>query len=287
MKLNLHDVTLCIADCVTPKLAIRAIQHSLDLCDFARAILFTDKIQDHAISNCEVVQINRIGSINEYSHFLLKQLNEYIQTDFLIVAQWDGYVIDAKGWSNEFRNFDYIGAKWPWHQDGKNIGNGGFSFRSKKLLEATSSPLFQYMENAPEDDLICRTNREYLERNNAIRFATEQIADRFSYERSIPNEPTFGFHGLFNMWRHCNDADMIALIENLSPRTYKSREFLELMVQYFLLRKFEPIAAMYTKARSTLSQSEFTNQIFQLTNDQQFAGFFTDLSINLASRADR
>jgi hypothetical protein len=40
-KLDLSDVTLCIADCVNPVLAARSLSRSMRLCTFADAILFT------------------------------------------------------------------------------------------------------------------------------------------------------------------------------------------------------------------------------------------------------
>ena len=73
----------------------------------------------------------------------------------------------------------------------------------------------------------------------SIQFASEKVADYFSYERTVPDMPTFGFHGLFNMWRHCTDDEMIKIIKNLTPHTINSREFTELTLTYFQFRKFD------------------------------------------------
>jgi hypothetical protein len=84
-----------------------------------------------------------------------------------------------------------------------NVGNGGFSLRSKKLHQVLKrlpgiSTLY------PEDHRICRTYRPQLERLG-IRFAPEQLARRFSIEGiSHLHRPRaentwtteFGFHGL-------------------------------------------------------------------------------------------
>jgi len=160
MKINLDDVTLVVVDCLNPELAKNAILQSQKFCEFNKSLLFTDIKSDNL--NFDVIQIDRIGSIKEYSEFIFKKLNSYIVTKFIIIAQWDGYVVNSKTWTNDFRKYDYIGAKWHWHKDGKNIGNGGFSFRSKKLLELTSSDEFPFLENEPEDEQICITYREYL-----------------------------------------------------------------------------------------------------------------------------
>lgn len=283
MKINLNNVTLCVADCLTPELSLRAIKKSQELCNFERSIIFTDNDQ---LSNdsCEVIAIKKLESINDYSYFVLKELAPHIKTEFALVIQWDGYVTEPMAWNEKFRQYDYIGAKWGWHQDGNNVGNGGFSLRSQRLLKATSDPTFTFIKDLPEDDQICRHHKEFLTKKYGIKFAPEEIADKFSYERSLPNSPTFGFHGLFNMWRHCQDEEIICLIEKLSTRTYKSREFAELMIQYFCLRKFKPIKFMYKKIMSVQSRHDFSKHISQLTNDQKFSIFFTDLCDSMTSK---
>jgi hypothetical protein len=276
MKLNLDDVTLCAADCLTPQLALRAITHSQKLCQFQRSILFTDS-SFPGIQNSEIIPIKKLESSNDYSYFLLKQLNSYINTEFVLIIQWDGYVIEPRAWKEEFKNYDYIGAKWEWHRDGKNVGNGGFSFRSKKLLAATSLDSFQFINNEPEDNQICRAHRDALVANHSIKFANESIADAFSYERSLPHLPTFGFHGLFNIWRHCSDEDVMNMIQELNPRTSVSREFSELMIQYFNLRKFRLVEAMYSKIRTVQSRQQFTQHLIHLVNNQEFSLSFAEL----------
>jgi hypothetical protein len=79
------------------------------------------------------------------------------------------------------------------------VGNGGFSLRSKVLCQLTASPDFVYKDRN-EDDLICHVNRDYLV-SNGIKFAPEEIARYFSFERELSNIKTFGFHGDFNFER--------------------------------------------------------------------------------------
>ena len=45
-------------------------------------------------------------------------------------------MLDGAAWRPEFLDYDYIGAVWPHVLDKYNVGNGGFSLRSKALLEA-------------------------------------------------------------------------------------------------------------------------------------------------------
>jgi hypothetical protein len=106
-------------------------------------------------------------------------------------------VIDPAQWDERFLECDYIGAPWPQFGDGHDVGNGGFSLRSRKLLEACRTPGFN--PSHPEDVAIGRVNRDYLEQEQGIVFADGETAARFAFERSAPARPTFGFHGVFNM----------------------------------------------------------------------------------------
>ena len=72
MKPNLSDVTICSADCVMPHLALIAIEKSLLQCDFAKAILFTDKLIRHK-KEIELIRIKKLNSVNDYSRFILKE----------------------------------------------------------------------------------------------------------------------------------------------------------------------------------------------------------------------
>ena len=70
----------------------------------------------------------------ERNHLLLKK---YIDTDFCLIIQGDGFVIHPENWTDEFLKYDYIGAPWRnlAHYSFIRVGNGGFSLRSKKLLK--------------------------------------------------------------------------------------------------------------------------------------------------------
>jgi len=241
----LKDVTICAIDCANTNLASRAIDKSLLECSFGDAMLFSD-ICPVESSNKKWIEINKITEKNGYSHFVLKKLHEYIQTDFVLIVQWDGYVINGEKWDDEFYKFDYIGAPWYWHKDGMNVGNGGFSLRSKKLLVATSSNDNPFIENMNEDEQICRYYRSKLISNYSIAYAPEELAHKFSYERSLPNSPTFGFHGVFNMWRHLDDKELREFTHKLNPYIFHSIEYFELIFQYLMQRKFNAVEILYT-----------------------------------------
>jgi hypothetical protein len=84
----------------------------------------------------------------------------------VLLVQWDGYVCNPDAWDPAFLDCDYIGAKWFWHNDAMRVGNGGFSLRSRRLLEALQDPRIAL--SVVEDETICRTFRPLLERDYGI-----------------------------------------------------------------------------------------------------------------------
>jgi len=189
-QLALPTVTICAAASVNVAATINAICASVEQIDFADCLLFTDAGPEQIPAPIQVVPIARLGSAQDYSEFILRGLARHIRTDHCLVVQWDGFVLDASRWDPEFLRVDYIGAPWPQFTEGHDVGNGGFSLRSRNLLEACCDPRFR--ADHPEDVAICRTNRSFLEKDHNIRFADRATAERFSFERTIPSERRSG-----------------------------------------------------------------------------------------------
>ena len=56
-----------------------------------------------------------------------------MKTEFFIVLQYDGFVLNGNNFLNSFLDFDYIMPPWP-HFDCHKVGNGGFT-QIKKTYE--------------------------------------------------------------------------------------------------------------------------------------------------------
>lgn len=197
--------------------------------DFAEVLLFTHERPADLAPGISLVQIPRLNSSRDYSQFMLKDLVAHIRTEHCLVVQWDGFVVDSSQWRSEFTAYDYIGAPWPQFEDGHDVGNGGFSLRSRRLLEACKSPAFT--ASHPEDVAIGRVNRTMLEREHGIVFAPREAAERFSFERGIPSGATFGFHGIFNMIPLLGEGRFWEIYESLDERQTASADFRLLMRQ--------------------------------------------------------
>lgn len=194
--LSLPNVTLvCVDD--DAKRTNDAVHHSMKSISFGRIKMLSHFSGGYVRSiddEQELINIPLLGSKEAYSFFILKELYKYIGTDYVLIIQHDGHVKNADAWTDEFLNYDYIGAPW-WYQDGMNVGNGGFSLRSKKLMQFVSA--LSMPVTHPEDHAICRLHRKEIEAAG-FKFAPDEVANKFSFEGY--NQPgtytnQFGFHG--------------------------------------------------------------------------------------------
>lgn len=201
---ELNNVTLCIADCRDYAGALLALRKSLKHITPSRTIFFTD-VDFEEGKDIEVIKIDKITSVEQYSHFIVKELYKYLHTDYVLICQADGYVIDGNVWDDEFLNYDVVGATWG-YRDGRNVGQGGFCLHSKRLHEILATdPNIEIC--FPDDEIIARLYRGYLEKRYNIKYAPEDIANKFSYELNEPTCKTFGFHS--NFWPPFKDHVVI------------------------------------------------------------------------------
>lgn len=219
-RLHLDSVTMCAVSSSNIAATVQALETSLLYIDVAEAILFTDAdlaAVDVTLSKrIRLVRIDPLTSSEAYSDFILNKLVDYIATSHCLIVQWDGHVIDPARWRAEFLDYDYIGGSWPQFDDGHDVGNGGFSLRSRALMAACRTAEFK--QHHPEDVAICRTNRCMLE-CQGLSFAPAELADEFSAERAGDPSKTFGYHGVFLMPRVLGADRFWVIYEHLSDRT--------------------------------------------------------------------
>jgi hypothetical protein len=154
--------------------------------------------------HCKLITHRFHWGLPGYSRCVIRDLADTIHTDsdFALVVQWDGYLVNPQNWTDDFLNYDYIGAPWPLSMtSGARVGNGGFSLRSRKWLEAgKTAPPYR---GEPEDVFCCQ---KYLSHWLAAgcKVAPLDLAIRFSMEHPISEYPqwttaqSLGFHGWFN-----------------------------------------------------------------------------------------
>ena len=145
-KLDLKNVTLLAVTSVNIEHTQDALLISADKLNFSSIKLLSPKKPNNFFKSIEYIQIPNID-LNGYSKFMLNELHEYFDTSHCLIVQSDAFVVNPECWVNEFLKYDYIGA--PWTENIKpndnilldlkknRVGNGGFSLRSKKILNIT------------------------------------------------------------------------------------------------------------------------------------------------------
>ena len=137
--MSLDNVTLVTQETMYHDLARRAMEETLKRLPIKNVVVFSDK---DFLPGAKWVKIEH-GDMFSYCNRLLKGMGEHIETSHMIFQQWDAMVHDGSRWKEYFLFNDYIGATWPWRQHGENVGNGGFSLRSRKLLDALKADHLQ------------------------------------------------------------------------------------------------------------------------------------------------
>ncbi len=237
--IELPNVTLVGIDCVD----VARLQLAMDICmkevSFGSVKLLTSLPTD----DVRKVLIPPINSIDAYSRFCLLDLYQYVDTSHVLIVQHDGFILRAEAWQDSWLEYDYIGApiqigEWTIDRHGVPetetgslvVGNGGFSLRSKKLLELTAKlgNAGQFTLDEPEDWAQCYTEKAKLE-VLGIRFAPVPVAEAFSFEgRSLDYyhyKDSFGFHGLrwtdISNWLEQHPQYKDKIINTVTPEDFQ------------------------------------------------------------------
>ena len=212
-----RGIAVAIADTDQPVLALQALRHTLARFEAGQVIVFSDRPE--AWPGYEVQRIPRLQDMADYNLLITRQLAEVLRCDRVLVIQYDGFVLHPQEFSPTFLHHDYLGAPWPQFTE-CGVGNGGFSLRSRRLVDAVAS--LDYADPTEAEDLfICRRSRPRLEAAG-LRFAPKAVAAHFSVEYPAVPWPTFGFHGIFHLpsvYRH----GLGFLVDNLSERVLRGR----------------------------------------------------------------
>lgn len=223
--LEIKDVTVVAIDLIHPLKTLRAIELTMSRVKFGYVILLSDEfkivkdieaddlrndLQDKYDNFRVIHYAGELTNKIHYSRFLVNEIGDYFTTSHCLHMQWHGFVVNPEAWSDDFLKYDYIGARWHFHQPPHNVGNGGFSLRSKKYCNvgkdfyletraatkiANPSHWQRRLRNYhPEDHICCISRRDYFD-DSGIKFAPEDVAMKFSVENE-KYTGSFGFHEL-------------------------------------------------------------------------------------------
>lgn len=257
-KLKLSNLTAIIVDTREHRKAEQTLRTVISNLG-CKGIFFTNDNQ-HQDGCYTTIIIPEIKNLHDYSKFMLRDLYRYIDTEYCLTIQTDGFPINYECWKNDFLKYDYIGSPMPdysewlssqtpeyqekWHANSFSElnwpQNAGFSIRSKKLMRLTAECPYP-IENIMEDIYFNIYYRNWF-LDRGVNFGPRDIAYSFSRENPLTCydfnfENCFGFHGR-------QSPKHIEMIKNLQkpkesrfrilkrmigvPSTYPLREFLSL-----------------------------------------------------------
>lgn len=198
MQLDLSNVTLLLIDTVIHDLSCKAIEDSVKHAKFGQLLVFSNRPHFYEGLNANVMTINPFRGPHDWGVFLWGEVAPHLEKDFVLVIQWDSWIIDPTAWDEKFLEYDYIGA--PWWYSRNNVGNGGFSWRSRRLMDYLYNNKHLYSPvGINEDVLLCRAMRG-LFAQQGFKWPDPLLANKFAFER-VRYEGVlkhFGFHGIFN-----------------------------------------------------------------------------------------
>lgn len=211
-RLSLPDVTVVLIDNVELPLARLALRATLEQITPAEVHIWSDNWPEGELFDVPVILFpEKMGNLRDVERLLWTEVPKQLKTSHMLTIQWDGFVLDADMWNPEFLMYDYIGAPWPQHID-YNIGNGGFSLRSRNLM--LELELLKIV--GPEDNSLCRFYRRQME-SLGYKWAPYDVAKAFSRERIYHTDRTFGFHGVFNFPLVLSQTELVARVAAAGP----------------------------------------------------------------------
>ena len=215
MKIE-EDVTLLVMSSVEYDSHIEALNKSMSGIQYAEVVFASPDKPKNLPDNITWKKSKRYSSIDEWNYGCIYDMHQFVDTSHCLYIHADSWVLNPEQWDNDWLNYDYIGAPWPYSETAyidpfgnhQRVGNGGFSLRSKKLLEVplkadipfdVNRGMFYKHMNVGlfnEDGNICVHNRHIYEEHGCV-FAPVEVAAHFSHEHQVPETETiipFGFH---------------------------------------------------------------------------------------------
>lgn len=217
-RLQLPQVTLCAMTSVFVNETLKAMEYSMKGIDFGAAIIITHEKPKHLPQGITYKYIEPLTDIDCFNYKAVYDLGDYIETDFALLIQYDGFVVNPDMWQDAFLDYDYIGSPWPMPAEGdrttyRDIGGNlcrvgnSVSIRSKRLLDFPKEAKIPWTPEKGlfnEDGFICCRNRHLFEAAG-MRFAPLELAIYFGHEHMVPEIEGKGIKPfVFHKWMGTN-----------------------------------------------------------------------------------
>ena len=214
----LTDITIVVIDSLNYNATTIAINETKKIFPEAKVLVFSDK----DFYPCDkYVSVPKFDG-KEHSRICLEEVPKYVETEWAVYIQYDGFPTQAHLWNDKFLEYDYIGAVM-WDRDGLPVvGNGGFSLRSKKLMDL----LPQLKQDVTgehwdwlEDQLISVKYRSWLE-SQGVTYAPPELANLWSKDHPLGPPNTFGFHSHNLIPEYCGKEITLEWIKGIDESIF-------------------------------------------------------------------
>lgn len=205
-KLQLPTTTLVCIDCVNANRAVKVLERCKAVADFGAVKLLTHI----PIQYEHKVKIIPLNTLVAYSIFVLTRLHEYIDTPNLLIVQRDGWILNPDSFNPAWLQLDFIGPIFVQYD---KVGSGGFSLRSRRLMQETAKIVPEWDGTQKHADEIQETLGYYEDgviclshRLSEMKIAgLEQAADFAMGGNRNPEfyrPHPFGYHGNWSNINH-------------------------------------------------------------------------------------
>ena len=103
MKLKI-PVDLVTINCNMVEEGVKALEYSTKYIEFNNVFLLSDQTIS---GNFDLISIKKIRDVEDYNNEILN-LSKHIKSEYVLIIQHDGHVINHKKWDDLFLKFDYL-----------------------------------------------------------------------------------------------------------------------------------------------------------------------------------
>ncbi|MBR5799324.1 MAG: hypothetical protein IKY23_04615 [Lachnospiraceae bacterium] len=213
-KCKLPRVTLAAMTSVKVYETIKALQYSMKDIEFGEVVLITHRKPFFLPKGITYKHTSKLTDIDCFNYKMVYELGDYIDTDFVLLVHYDGFVVYPESWRDEFMDYDYVGSPWPIPKPGSvhsyhdaegnlcRVGNS-VSLRSKRLLEFPRKANLKWERDEEgfynEDIFICCMNKQRLE-EAGMQIAPVEVAALFGHEHLVPETADVDKPFVFHKW---------------------------------------------------------------------------------------
>lgn len=242
MMLHLPNVTLVCVETKVHELAHFALKAAMARAKFGEVLIYTNRPELIRAPGARYFVVPDWADKIKMGTFYYTEAAQAIRTSHALLMEWDAGINDVSMWSDDFLNYDYIGAPWdepggkPVSPTNQNVGNGGFALMSKRL----SDFIYASRGSLPmqTDGHIATIHRAVIEAAG-FTYPTEATASDFSFEGWTMRGPSmpaarpssFGWHGVFNWHLFLDQQDALERVDMLLTNPYAADSKMEWLVK--------------------------------------------------------